>query len=85
MQEEEAAHFVLNVLRAPQDLAEHLRKSAGGAMLGMLYGYKPVAHGLDPLIDLTTKTLDDFSVASVPGKYAVDMIPWCKPCSFMSI
>jgi hypothetical protein len=78
VQEEEAGHLLLNLLNSPADFAKHLHKQAGSVMFRILYGYAPVAHGQDPLIDQMKGTITDFSEGTVPGKFMVDMIPMCQ-------
>jgi hypothetical protein len=75
VQNEEAAHFLLNVLDSPDDLFEHIKKEAGAVILRITYGYTPNAQGRDPLVDLAGKTMEGFAEASVPGKWIVDVIP----------
>jgi hypothetical protein len=76
VQNEEAAHFLLNVLDSPDDLFEHIRKEAGAVILRVTYGYTPNVQGRDPLVDLVGKTMSDFADSSVPGKWAVDVFPF---------
>jgi hypothetical protein len=71
VQEEETAHFLLNVLAEPNDLFAHIRREAGAVILRTTYGYTPEAHGRDGLIELVGQTLRDFSKMSVPGKCLV--------------
>lgn len=78
VQEEEAAHFLLDVLRAPDDLFQHIRSEAGAVILRITYGYTPEAHGSDPLVNLVGKAMQNFADATVPGKYAVDVFPFRK-------
>ncbi|KAF2851313.1 cytochrome P450 [Plenodomus tracheiphilus IPT5] len=89
VQEEESAHFLLNVLESPADLFDHIRKEAGAVILKTTYGYSPEAHGKDPLVDLAMNTMSDFGDATVPGKYLVDVMPflrllpdWCPGTGF---
>jgi len=78
IQEEESAHFLLNVLNSPEDLFDHLRKEAGAVILKTTYGYTPEAHGKDPLVELATQTMTDFADVTTPGRYMVDVMPFCK-------
>jgi hypothetical protein len=71
VQEEESAHFLLNMLAEPEDLFQHIRREAGAVILRITYGYTPGANGRDDLVDLVGQTLRDFAEASVPGKFAV--------------
>lgn len=89
VQEQESAHFLLNMLDSPGDLFDHIRKEAGAVILKTTYGYIPEAHGRDPLVDLAAETMLDVIDASVPGKYLVDVIPflrfvpgWCPGTGF---
>jgi hypothetical protein len=71
VQEEEAAHFLLNMLTEPDNLFAHIRTGAGAVILRITYGYTPEAHGRDMLVELVGQTLRDFSKASVPGTWVV--------------
>ncbi|KAF1943820.1 cytochrome P450 [Clathrospora elynae] len=89
VQEEEAAHFLLNVLDSPDDLFDHIKKEAGAVILRITYGYTPEAHSKDPLVDLVGQTMKEFSETVVPGKFAVDIFPflrhlpdWCPGAGF---
>jgi hypothetical protein len=78
VQEEEAVHFLANLLESPDDLFAHIRKEAGAVILRIIYGYTPEAHGSDPLVDLAEKAMADFADVSSPGRYIVDVLPICK-------
>ncbi|KAF2032730.1 cytochrome P450 [Setomelanomma holmii] len=89
VQEEESAHFLLNLLESPEELFDHIRKEAGAVILRITYGYTPNAKGRDPLVDLAGKAMKEFDEASVPGKYLVDSVPflrflpdWCPGTEF---
>jgi cytochrome P450 len=43
--------------------------------LNIVYGYNIEPHGRDALIDQVGEAMSQFSAASVPGKWAVDMLP----------
>jgi hypothetical protein len=76
VQEEEAARFVLNVLESPENLFDHIKKEAGAVILKITYGYTVEPRGNDPLVDLAGKTMEEFSDAATPGKWAVDIMPF---------
>jgi hypothetical protein len=78
VQEAESVHFLLNLLESPEQLFDHIRKEAGSVILKITYGYTTAARGNDPLVDLAKKTLDQFTEAVVPGKWMVDILPFCK-------
>lgn len=86
IQNEEAAHFLLNVLDSPNELFEHIKKEAGAVILRITYGYTPNAKGRDPLVDMAGQTMAEFADSSVPGKWSVDVLPFCKfPTRFARI
>ena len=74
----EAAHFLLNLLTSPDKLFDHIRKEAGSVILKITYGYTTVANDNDPLVDLASKTMEQFADATVPGKWSVDIFPFRK-------
>ncbi|KAI4666122.1 uncharacterized protein J4E78_003589 [Alternaria triticimaculans] len=76
-QETEAAHFLLNLLESPDKLFDHIRKEAGSVILKITYGYTAVANGNDPFVDMAAKTMEQFADATVPGKWSVDIFPFC--------
>lgn len=78
IQNEEAVHFLLNVLDTPDNLFEHIRKEAGAVILRITYGYTPNAQGRDPLVDMAGQAMADFTEASAPGRWAVDVLPFCE-------
>ncbi|KAF2759428.1 cytochrome P450 [Pseudovirgaria hyperparasitica] len=78
VQEEEAAHFLQNILRAPEDLFDHIEKQAGAVILRITYGYTPKHDGKDPLVDMAVKTMHEFADSTVPGKYLVDVFPFLR-------
>jgi hypothetical protein len=78
VQEEESAHFLLHVLESPADLFDHIRKEAGAVVLRITYGYTPEAHGKDLFVDLASQTVAEFADVTSPGRYAVDVVPFCE-------
>lgn len=78
IQEEESAHFLLNVLDSPEKLFDHIKKEAGAVILKITYGYTAESHGKDFLVDIAGKTMHEFANATVAGKWAVDIMPFCK-------
>lgn len=47
-------------------------------ILKITYGYTVEPHGRDPLVDLADGSIDKFSMASVPGRWLVDVVPFCR-------
>jgi hypothetical protein len=77
VQEAESVHFVLNLLNSPDKLFDHIRKEAGSVILKITYGYTTIPHDNDPFVDLAAKTMEQFAEATVPGKWMVDILPFC--------
>jgi cytochrome P450 len=46
--------------------------------LKIIYGYTTVARGRDPFVDLAGKTVEQLVDATEPGRYLVDIIPFCR-------
>ncbi|CAG5137089.1 uncharacterized protein ALTATR162_LOCUS38 [Alternaria atra] len=78
VQEAEAAHFLLNVLDSPENLFDHIKREAGAVILKITYGYTANAHGEDPFVDMAGRTMQGFAEATVPGKWAVDIMPFLR-------
>ncbi|TFK32635.1 OrdA protein [Crucibulum laeve] len=70
----ESHKFLKRVLADHTDLLQHLRKLAGGIILGLTYGYE-VQENQDPFVNLIEHANDNFNVASVPGNFLVDFFP----------
>jgi hypothetical protein len=78
VQEEESVRFLSNMLESPDKLFNHIRMEAGAVILRITYGYTPKSNGKDPLVDLVGQAMANFADATTPGKYAVDVLPFCK-------
>ena len=91
LEERETRKFLRQVLRSPERVAEHIRKSvistrvgcdklircyrlAGSTILMLTYGYE-VQEGDDPLVNLVDRATEQFSDATVPGAFLVDVFP----------
>jgi hypothetical protein len=55
-----------------------MRREAGSVILKIAYGYTPEAHRRDPLVDLAQHCMHIFADATTPGKWIVDVIPFCE-------
>lgn len=75
LQEREVAHCLLRILQSPQNLIKHIRTEAGAIILQIAYGYKIEPHRPDPLVSLADEALEQFSQATVPGRWLVDVVP----------
>jgi hypothetical protein len=76
VQEEESAHFLINVLESPENLFDHIKKEAGAVILKITYGYTAEPKGKDVLVDMAGKTMHEFSESTIPGKWPVDIMPF---------
>jgi hypothetical protein len=76
--EVEAARFLLNLLRAPDRLNDHIRHEAGTVIFKVTYGYQTRPDGNDPLVDLAGEAMEYFADATVPGKWHVDILPFLQ-------
>jgi hypothetical protein len=75
LQDIEVRRFLLRVLEKPKDLFRHIRTEAGAIILRIAYGYAIEAHKEDPLVKIADEVLLQFSLASVPGAWLVDVLP----------
>lgn len=81
IQEAESAHFLVNLLDSPEHLLDHIRHETGSVILQIIYGYNTVPDGKDPLVDIAETTVAQFVEATAPGRWAVDIFPFCTPLS----
>jgi hypothetical protein len=77
LQDVEVRRFLLRVLEKPADLFQNIRNNTGALILKIIYGYTIEPHKEDPLVDLIEEALTQFSLATVPGAWLVDIIPAC--------
>ncbi|RDW93644.1 cytochrome P450 [Aspergillus mulundensis] len=75
VQEVEVNRLLVRALNEPEAWLEHLKTAAGATVLKMAYGYTIDPHKPDPLVTLIDKMMTEFSLASVPMGWAVDIIP----------
>jgi hypothetical protein len=78
VQEAESSHFILNLLRAPDNLFGHVKKEAGAIILKIAYGYTVEPRGSDVLVDVADKVVYEFFLATAPGRWFVDLLPSCE-------
>ncbi|KAF9237431.1 cytochrome P450 [Melanogaster broomeanus] len=74
IEEEETRRFLRNVLEQPDNLAAHIRTTAGAIILKVTYGYT-IQGGEDPLVELADRAMANISLVSTPGAFLVDLIP----------
>lgn len=53
-------------------------RTAGAIILEIIYGYQ-VQETNDPFVALADRATEQFSVGSMPAKFAVNLIPQCAP------
>ncbi|KAF8444934.1 cytochrome P450 [Boletus edulis BED1] len=73
-EEEEAKQFVRNVMKNPDDLVAHSRRTAASVILKISHGYSVKEDG-DPLVEMADKAMHIFSIITTPGRFLVDMLP----------
>ncbi|KAH9947304.1 cytochrome P450 [Amylocystis lapponica] len=72
--ETETQRFLGRLLRQPDGLTQQVRKLSGAIILKMSHGYQ-VKEGADPFVDTADKATNEFSLATAPGAFLVDIIP----------
>ncbi|KAK7449239.1 hypothetical protein VKT23_013384 [Stygiomarasmius scandens] len=72
--EVETHKLLKRLLESPGLLKNHLRKTAGAIILRMSYGYE-VREGRDTLVDLANEATEQASLALVPGRFLVNLVP----------
>jgi cytochrome P450 len=78
LQELEVRRFLFRVLEKPDDLLRQCRTEAGAIILKIAYGYTIEPFKPDPLVTLADEALEQFSQATVPGTWLVDVIPFLR-------
>ncbi|KAF8840877.1 cytochrome P450 [Paxillus ammoniavirescens] len=74
IEEEETRRFLCNVLKRPDNLAAHIRATAGAIILKVTYGYTVQADE-DPFVELADRAMANVSLVANPAAYLVDLIP----------
>ncbi|KAH8879294.1 cytochrome P450 [Thozetella sp. PMI_491] len=78
IQDIEVRRFLLRLLDKPENLFNHLETEAAAIILKLTYGYTVDTEKMDPLVDLVSRQMANFSEAAVPGAWMVDLIPSLK-------
>ncbi|KAI0035465.1 cytochrome P450 oxidoreductase [Vararia minispora EC-137] len=76
MQEEETRLFLVEMAQKPEIVLTHLRSAISAMFLKITHGYAIERNRPDPLITLIEKAAHEFYLASAPGKWLVDLLPW---------
>ncbi|KAJ7638494.1 cytochrome P450 [Roridomyces roridus] len=74
VEEIETHQFLRRVLAKPEDLQQHIRKTAGAIILRISHGYV-VKENNDPFVQLAEKATEQFALSTAPGAFMVDLIP----------
>ncbi|KAG8716132.1 hypothetical protein FRC11_008613 [Ceratobasidium sp. 423] len=75
LQEREVVKFVERLLRAPEQLREHIPQAIGSSLLKLTYGYN-VEGANDPLILMMNEAMTMLSIVTTPGAWMVDTFPF---------
>ncbi|KAG1804497.1 cytochrome P450 [Suillus subaureus] len=75
IEEIETRRFLKRVFSNPEQLQAHVRHTAGAIILRISHGYE-VQENNDPFIDLADCAVDQFSRATAPGAFMVDIMPF---------
>ncbi|KAG7096665.1 hypothetical protein E1B28_004080 [Marasmius oreades] len=70
----ETEKFLQRVLKDPTHLQDHIRRTAGAVVLRISHGYE-VEESHDPFIQLADLATEQFSMATSPGQFLVDVVP----------
>ncbi|KAF7329985.1 O-methylsterigmatocystin oxidoreductase [Mycena kentingensis (nom. inval.)] len=77
-QEVETRYFLARLLEKPETLIANIRLTASALSLQMSHGYRIETQKVDPLIDLVETAAKEFYIATYPGRWIVDAIPFLK-------
>ncbi|KAF8814227.1 cytochrome P450 [Phlegmacium glaucopus] len=72
VEELETHKLLKRVAETPDDLAAHIRNTAGAIILHISYGYE-IKERDDPFVAFAEKAVSQISIASVPGTFLVDL------------
>jgi len=76
-EEVETRRFLRAVLKSPNDLMAHIRRTAGAVILKISHGYQ-VQDDNDPFVNRAEKGMTLFGQLIKPGNFLVDIIPALK-------
>ncbi|KAF4981513.1 hypothetical protein FZEAL_2698 [Fusarium zealandicum] len=75
VQEMEVKRQLVRAFYEPQKWIEHFKTTAGATVLKMTYGYTTEPNQQDSLVNLIDKMMSEFSLATSPLAWLVDLIP----------
>ncbi|KAF5660152.1 hypothetical protein FHETE_9125 [Fusarium heterosporum] len=61
-----------------ENLPDHLNQVSGSIMLRILYNYETDPEKNDPIVATANQVMEEFSQATSPGAWMVDLIPWLR-------
>ncbi|KDR77000.1 hypothetical protein GALMADRAFT_66106 [Galerina marginata CBS 339.88] len=74
VEEVETKRFLKRILANADDLAAHVRKTAGAIILRISHGYE-VKEKDDPFVNLADEATQQFSLSTAPGGFLVNLVP----------
>ncbi|KAH6910660.1 cytochrome P450 [Coprinopsis sp. MPI-PUGE-AT-0042] len=77
VEEEETRHFLQLLLKDPQHVVQHVRRTAGAIILRISHGYR-VKDKDDPFVTIADEATEQFSLSTAPGGFLVNLIPQLK-------
>ena len=72
----------MRFLSNPNILIDLENRTAGSVILRISHGYQ-VKENRDPFVEIADKATEQFSLATAPGGFLVDLIPACKLTRFL--
>ncbi|KAG2007166.1 cytochrome P450 [Coprinopsis cinerea AmutBmut pab1-1] len=77
VEEEETRKFLKALLKDPSNFVQHVRSTAGAIILRISHGYRVKEHQ-DPFVAVAEEATEQFSLATAPGGFLVNLIPPLK-------
>ncbi|KAF8348622.1 cytochrome P450 [Amanita rubescens] len=74
IEEMETHRFLKDIQAKPEQLAAHIRRTAGAIILRIAYGYE-VKEGRDPFVSAADEAVEQFSISTSPGAFLVNLVP----------
>ncbi|KAJ7593037.1 cytochrome P450 [Mycena floridula] len=75
MEEAECRTFLKRMLSEPEFLTTHLRNLSGAIIMKLTYGIDSEAKEQTDFVELIERANDNFSIATTPGSFLVDVFP----------
>ncbi|KAK7692059.1 hypothetical protein QCA50_005464 [Cerrena zonata] len=72
--ETEIHKFLRRLIYTPENVHEHIRKTASGIIMKITYGYS-VMEGKDPYVEIVDRAMENFSITTTLGAFLVDALP----------